>query len=100
MPNMNMVEAVNSAIDTMLSKDEEVIMFGEDVGFSGHGVGFTGTFGSVALGVTVVEKHVTLSRKMSGPDQAASLEFNEVSNLIEESNKIIEAFIHQARGSI
>ena len=35
MPNMNMVEAVNSAIDTMLSKDEEVIMFGEDVGYFG-----------------------------------------------------------------
>ena len=35
MPNMNMVEAVNSAIDTMLSKDEDVIMFGEDVGYFG-----------------------------------------------------------------
>ena len=28
MPNMNMVEAVNSAIDTMLSRDKDVIMFG------------------------------------------------------------------------
>ena len=28
---------------------------------------------------------------MSGPDQAASLEFDEVKNLIVESNKIIEA---------
>ncbi len=35
MTNMNMVEAVNSAIDTMLSKDEDVIMFGEDVGYFG-----------------------------------------------------------------
>ena len=35
MANMNMVEAVNSAIDTMLSKDEDVIMFGEDVGYFG-----------------------------------------------------------------
>ena len=35
MPNMNMVESVNSAIDTMLSKDEDVIMFGEDVGYFG-----------------------------------------------------------------
>ncbi len=66
-------------------------LFNQEVGFSGHGVGFTGAFGAVALGVKVIEKHVTLSRKMSGPDQAASLEFDEVTTLICESNKIIEA---------
>ena len=31
MPNMNMVESVNNALDTMLSKDNDVIMFGEDI---------------------------------------------------------------------
>ena len=35
MPNMNMVESVNSALDTMLSNDEDVIIFGEDVGYFG-----------------------------------------------------------------
>ena len=39
-------------------------MFSEDVGFSGHGTGFEGTLGAVALGATVIEKHVTLSKKM------------------------------------
>jgi sialic acid synthase SpsE len=63
-------------------------LFKEDVGFSGHGTGFTGTFGAVALGSEVIEKHVTLSRKMSGPDQAASLEFSEVKMLIDEANNI------------
>ena len=32
MPGMNMVESVNNALDTMLSKDNDVIMFGEDIG--------------------------------------------------------------------
>ena len=35
MSNMNMVESVNSALDTMLSNDEDVIIFGEDVGYFG-----------------------------------------------------------------
>ena len=61
-------------------------LFNEDVGFSGHGTGATGTLGAVALGADVIEKHVTLSRKMSGPDQDASLEFNEVTSLIKKAN--------------
>lgn len=63
-------------------------LFKQDVGFSGHGTGATGTLGAVALGSEVIEKHVTLSRAMSGPDQNASLEFHEVSSLIDEANKI------------
>ena len=63
-------------------------LFNEDVGFSGHGTGATGTVGAVALGADVIEKHVTLNREMSGPDQDASLEFNEVESLISEANNI------------
>ena len=63
-------------------------LFNQDVGFSGHGTGYTGTFGAVSLGADVIEKHVTLNRNMSGPDQSASLEFSEVKTLIEEANKI------------
>ena len=66
-------------------------LFNQDVGFSGHGIGYTGTYGAVALGAEVIEKHVTLSRDMSGPDQNASLEFNEVKILVDEANKIKEA---------
>ena len=63
-------------------------MFGEDVGFSGHGVGEIGTLGAISLGAKLVEKHVTLSRKMSGPDQAASLEFDEFKKLIYKSEQM------------
>ena len=35
MPAMNMIQALNSALDTMLEKDPDVLIFGEDVGFFG-----------------------------------------------------------------
>ena len=35
MPVMNMVQALNSALDTMLERDPKVLIFGEDVGYFG-----------------------------------------------------------------
>ena len=40
-----------------------------DIGFSGHGLGLAGSIGAIALGSNVIEKHVTINRKMSGPDR-------------------------------
>jgi sialic acid synthase SpsE len=66
-------------------------MFGCDIGFSGHAIGIEGTLGAVALGANVIEKHVTLSRKMSGPDHAAALEFAELADLVERSRNMVVA---------
>ena len=35
MAQMNIVQAVNSALDTLLERDENVVIFGEDVGYFG-----------------------------------------------------------------
>ena len=35
MPTMNMVQALNSAMDVMLERDPDTVVFGEDVGFFG-----------------------------------------------------------------
>jgi len=35
MPGMTMVQALNSALDVMLARDPDVLMFGEDVGYFG-----------------------------------------------------------------
>ncbi len=35
MPAMTMVQALNSAMDVMLGRDPDVVIFGEDVGFYG-----------------------------------------------------------------
>ncbi len=52
------------------------------VGYSDHTLGFEVPIASIALGAEVIEKHFTLDRKMEGPDHKASLEPNELKNMI------------------
>ena len=56
--------------------------FGVPVGFSDHTLGTKVALASVALGASVVEKHVTLDRKAAGPDHAASLEPQEFAEMV------------------
>lgn len=48
--------------------------FGVSVGYSDHTLGIEVPIAAVALGAEVVEKHLTLSRELPGPDHRASLE--------------------------
>ena len=45
-----------------------------DVGYSGHEVGLAVSYAAAALGITSLERHITLSRAMYGSDQSASIE--------------------------
>ncbi|MEM6778183.1 MAG: N-acetylneuraminate synthase family protein [Planctomycetota bacterium] len=44
------------------------------IGYSGHETGLQTTVAAVALGATMVERHITLDRSMWGSDHAASVE--------------------------
>jgi len=46
----------------------------KEVGYSGHEYGLVTTFATIPLGVTWVERHITLDRTMWGSDQVASVE--------------------------
>ena len=46
----------------------------KEVGYSGHEYGLVTTFATVPLGVTWVERHITLDRTMWGSDHLASVE--------------------------
>jgi N-acetylneuraminate synthase len=48
--------------------------FGLPVGYSDHTEGDAVAVAAVTLGATVVEKHLTLDRRQTGPDHAASLD--------------------------
>ena len=48
--------------------------FGVAVGYSDHTSGIEVAVAAVALGAVVIEKHLTLDRKLPGPDHLASLE--------------------------
>ena len=52
------------------------------VGFSDHTPGIGASPWAVAAGACVVEKHFTLDRNMTGPDHRASLELNELAELV------------------
>jgi N,N'-diacetyllegionaminate synthase len=52
------------------------------VGFSDHTLGIDISLAAVALGATVIEKHFTLDKSLPGPDHKASLEPNELKEMI------------------
>lgn len=53
------------------------------VGYSGHETGLVISVAAVALGVTSVERHITLDRAMYGSDQAASVELVGLTRLVD-----------------
>lgn len=61
------------------------------VGYSDHTCGIEVSLAAVALGATVIEKHFTLDRGLPGPDQKASLEPQELKQLVESIRHIEEA---------
>ena len=52
------------------------------VGYSDHTLGAEVALAAVALGATVIEKHLTLDKRMKGPDHAASLDPAEFTDLV------------------
>ena len=62
-----------------------------DVGYSGHEVGLAVSYAAAALGITSLERHVTLSRAMYGSDQSASVEPMGLKQLVGAVRKIERA---------
>ena len=56
--------------------------FGVAVGYSDHTPGIEVPIAAVALGATVIEKHLTLERNLPGPDHKASLEPGEFAAMV------------------
>lgn len=64
---------------------------GLPVGYSDHTQGIEVALAAVALGACVIEKHFTISRNMEGPDHKASLEPEELKQLVISIRKIEKA---------
>jgi N,N'-diacetyllegionaminate synthase len=70
-------EALNLRAMQSMARD-----LGVAVGYSDHSLGIEAPLAAVALGATVIEKHLTLDRAMPGPDHAASLEPGEMVDMV------------------
>ena len=62
--------------------------FNCDVGYSGHEVGLAVSYAAAALGITSLERHITIDRSMYGSDQSASIEPAGLRQLIGAVRKI------------
>ncbi len=58
--------------------------FDVPIGYSGHETGIASSVAAVALGASMVERHLTMDRSMWGSDQAASLEPSGMTRLVRD----------------
>lgn len=113
MSDMNMIrDAVNVLLENGLDKQNLVLLhcnteyptpyedvnllamntiakeFDVRVGYSDHTLGIEVPIAAVALGADVIEKHFTLDRTMVGPDHKASLEPDELKEMVDSIRHI------------
>ena len=70
------------------------------IGHSDHTNDIFSSISAVTLGAIIIEKHVTLDKKNSGPDKDVSIDFDEFSKMIDQIRKLQLAmgskkFIHK-----
>jgi N-acetylneuraminate synthase len=71
-----------------------------NVGYSGHENGVMVSIAAVMLGISSLERHITLDRTMYGSDQSASLELSGIKNLTDSIDKILIALGEPSAGKI
>jgi len=64
---------------------------GKEIGYSGHEYGLVTTFATIPMGVTWIERHITLDRDMWGSDQSASIEPSGLFKLVKGIRDIEES---------
>ena len=71
-----------------------------NVGYSGHENGVVVSLAALMMGITSLERHITLDRTMYGSDQAASLELSGMEHLSQSINKILLSVGEPSLGKI
>lgn len=92
------IACIYHCTSTYPTKDEEINLAGirtlsaafpgQKIGFSGHEKGILPSIAAVAMGAVSIERHVTLDRSDWGSDQSASLEMDEVAELVEQVRRL------------
>ena len=61
------------------------------VGYSDHTLGIEVPIASVALGASIIEKHITTNKNLKGPDHKSSLEPDELKKMVKSIRNIDKA---------
>lgn len=69
--------------DVNLRAMEVLFRYGKPVGYSDHTAGILVAPVAVALGASIIEKHLTLDRYAEGPDHRASVEPSEFARMVQ-----------------
>ena len=67
------------------------------IGHSDHTPDLYTCYAAVALGASILEKHVILNKMTPGPDQKVSIDFQELHQLVEGSRKVFLALGNEKR---
>ena len=62
--------------------------FNVAIGYSDHSVGKEAAIAAVAMGATIIEKHITVDRSMPGPDHRASMEIDEFHDFVRSLRRV------------
>ena len=73
-------------IEKMQERYEGVV-----IGHSDHTPDLYTCYAAVALGASIIEKHVILDKTTPGPDQSVSIDFTDLHNLVEGCHKVYKS---------
>jgi N,N'-diacetyllegionaminate synthase len=76
-------KALNLLAMQSMARDLNIV-----IGYSDHSLGLEAPLAAVALGATVIEKHLTLDRNLPGPDHSASLEPDEFLRMVQGIRRV------------
>lgn len=62
-----------------------------NIGYSDHTIGISTPLAAVAMGAKIIEKHITLDRRMKGTDQAGSLGLDGVHKMVRDIRLLDES---------
>jgi sialic acid synthase SpsE len=68
-------------LNTIKSLDQ---VFPYPIGYSDHFPGYTSAIVAVALGASLIEKHLVLDKSVEGPDNEIACDLNEMKSLVQE----------------
>ena len=84
----------------LITIDQMKNVYNCNVGYSGHENGVVVSVAATILGISSLERHITLDRTMYGSDQSASLEFSGMKSLTESIEKALLAIGKKSLGKI